>query len=240
MKNSWLKNAPICKKGLFDNEEIFENTLPAIKKAVDCGYNLLLDLVITKDNQLVVCDIKKSATLLTCGKRIDKVAYKESENLQIMNSDHTVPLLCEVLKIVNEKVGIIFKIASTKQHKQIIKELLKQLAKYKGKTAIVTTNYKTYFWIKKKSKNTVCGVVLKKNSSKYIYNAILFANMNFFKLLRPHFIICDISNLPNRYIDDFLMSNPYSVIISRTVTDKESFVSAQNYSDNYVFENYQP
>ncbi len=48
MKYSWLKNSPICYKGLFDNNEIVENSIPAITKAVDGGYNLFLNLSMTK------------------------------------------------------------------------------------------------------------------------------------------------------------------------------------------------
>lgn len=240
MKYSWLKSAPISCKGLFDNTQIFENTLPAITQAVDCGYNLLLDLSLTKDNQLVVCDSKKSNSLLTNGKKIESLSSDDQESLTILATDQKVPTISEVLNIVGGKVGIIFKIASNQQYKKVITTLLKELAGYKGKTAIVATSFQIYFWIKKKSKNTVCGIILKKNSTKFIYNAILFANIYFFKLLRPHFVVCDVANLPNRYIDDFLASNPYSFIISRTVTDKESYVTALYYSDNYIFENYIP
>lgn len=238
MKYSWLKSTPICNKGLFDNKQIFENTLPAISKAVDCGYNLFLDLALTKDNKLVVCDSKKSISLLTNGKKLESISSEEIDCLTILNTDQKVPLLSEVLECINGKVGIIFKIASNTQYKRIITTLLKELASYKGKTAIVATNFKIYFWIKKKSKNSICGIILKKNSTRFIYNAILFANVYFFKLLRPHFVICDVANLPNGYIDDFLASNPYSFIISRTVTDKDSYTTAIYYSDNYIFENY--
>lgn len=238
MVHSWIKSAPICSKGLFDNNSIIENTLPAIQKAVDCGYNLIINLSLTKDNRLVVCDSKKSYILLSCHKRIETISSDDKENLQLLGTTNCVPLLNDVLNLVNGKVGIIFKISASNKYKKIITELVKQLAFYKGKTAVVASSYQMYFFAKKISKNLLCGIILHKKSSKLIYNAILFANINFFKLLKPSFIICDIANLPNKYLDDYLLYNPYSFIIGRTVYDKSSYLTALNYADGFVFENY--
>ncbi len=240
MKHSWLKNAPICNKGLFDNQTIVENTLPAIEKAIDCGYNLILNISLTKDNRLVVCDSKKSAMLLSSHKKIEALNYDEKENLTLLNTTSVVPLLSDVLASVAGKVGLIFKITNNNKYKKVITELVKQIAFYKGKVAIIASSYPMYFFVKKLNKSLICGVILRKNTSKFIYNAILFANVNFFKLIKPHFIICDITNLPNKYLDDYLLSKPYSFIISRTVYDKQSYITALDYSDNFVFENYIP
>jgi len=240
MKNSWIKNSPICNKGLFDNNETAENSLPAITKAVDCGYNLFLNISMTKDGQLVVCDSKKSAMLLSSHKKIEHISSDDYENLKLLNTEDNVPLLNDVLKLVDGKVGIIFRIPAGKIYKKIITELSKQLAFYKGKTAIVASDYSMYYYIKKTKKDYPCGVILKKSSSKLIYNVILFANVNKFKLIKPDFIICDINNLPNKYLDDFLFHNPYAYIISRTIIDKQSYLTALDYSDNFIFENYIP
>lgn len=240
MKNSWIKDTPICGKGLFNNKTIIENTLPAIKKATDCGYNLFLNLSLTKDNRLVVCDSKKSSMLLSSGKKIEAVAYDNKEDLLLLNSEECVPLLSDVLELVSGRVGIIFKIDNNNKYKKIVTMLTKQLAMYKGKTAIVATSYPIYFFAKKVNKQLACGIVLKKSSSKFIYNIVLFANINWFKLIKPDFIICDTANLPNKYLDDYLLANPYSYIISKTITDKQSFLTATKFSDNYIFENYIP
>lgn len=240
MRNSWLKNTPFCSKGLFNNTDIVENSIPAIAKAVDCGYNLFLNLTLTKDKQLVVCDNKKISILLNCHKKIENITSDDKENLKLLNTDSTVPLLSEVLHCVAGKVDIIFRIANSKQYKKIITELIKQLAYYKGKTAIVAANYPVYFFVRKLKKDYPCGLILKKDSSRIVYNAILLANTTFFKLIKPDFIICDINNLPNKYLDNYLLSNPYSYIISRTVLDKQNYKTALDYSDNYVFENYIP
>lgn len=240
MKYSWIKNSPICYKGLFDNNEIVENSIPAITKAVDGGYNLFLNLSLTKDQQLVVCESKKSPMILSSHKKIETISSDDNENLKLLTTQDRVPLLNEVLKIVNGKVGIIFRIPTNKQYKKIITELSKQLAYYKGKTAIVAANYSEYFYVKKTKRDYPCGVILKKMSSKFIYNVILFLNTNKFKIIKPDFIICDIYNLPNKYIDEFLYSNPYSYIISRTIIDRQSYKTALDYSDNYIFENYIP
>lgn len=240
MKHSWVKSAPICSKGLFDNNTIIENTLPAIEKAVNCGYNLIINLSLTKDDRLVVCDSKKSPMLLTCHKKIESISSDDKQNLLLLSTQTGVPLLNDVLNLVNGRVGLIFKISNSNKYKKIITELVKQLAFYKGQTAVVAASYQMYFFAKKISKNLICGIILHKKSSKFIYNTILFANINFFKLLKPSFIICDIANLPNKYLDDYLTHNPYSFIISRTIYDKSSYVHALNYSDNYVFENYIP
>lgn len=240
MKYSWLKNYPICNKGLFDNNQIVENSIPAITKAVEDGYNLCLNISLTKDQQLVVIDNKKSVMLLNSHKRIETLSYDDTENLKLLNTENKVPLLNDVLKLTNGKVGIIFRIPSNNNYKKIITELSKQLAFYKGNTAIVATSYAMYYYIKKTKKDYPCGVILKKISSKFVYNAILFANTNKFKLIKPDFIICDINNLPNKYLDDFLYSNPYSYIISRTIIDKQSYKTALDFSDNFIFENYIP
>ena len=226
MKNSWIKNSPICYKGIYDNITIVENTMPAINTAVELGYNLYLNLSLTKDNQLIVFDNKKSSILLASCKKVDSVVVDEEDSLKLINTEATAPLLTELLRIIDGKVGIVFKIDNNKNYKRIVTLLIKQLALYKGDTAIVAPTYKIYFFIKRLNKDITCGLNLRKNSSKYLYNALLFANTKFIKLARPDFIICDISDLNNRHLDDYLQSNPYSYIISHTVTDKESYLES--------------
>lgn len=238
MKYSWLKNAPICNKGLFDNNQIIENTLPAIKKAVDCGYNLIVNIAMTKDKQLVVCDSRKASILLSYRKKISTLTYDKLEQIKLMSTDNKVPLLLDVLKAVDAKVGIIFRLQDTKSFKPILIELAKLLAFYKGNTAVVADNYKMYFYVKKIKKDYPCGVIFKKSSSKFISNAVLLANATIFKLIKPCFIICNVNNLPNKYLDSYLAYYPYSYIISRTILDKQSYQQALEFSDNYIFENY--
>ena len=88
-----ILNAPICNKGLFDNQTIVENTLPAIEKAIDCGYNLILNISLTKDNRLVVCDSKKSTMLLSSHKKIETLNYDDKENFNLSRMMKLSPMV---------------------------------------------------------------------------------------------------------------------------------------------------
>lgn len=55
MKNDWLYDVFVAHRGLHNEKNgIVENTLPAFAAAVEAGYNIELDVQLTRDGKLVV------------------------------------------------------------------------------------------------------------------------------------------------------------------------------------------
>lgn len=236
MKLSWLKNKRIANKGLYNNIDVFENTLPAINCAIDGGYNLLLNLSITKDKQIVVCDSKKSNTLLECGKKIEYVCTTDENSLKLKDCSEIFLTLEQVLQIVDKKTGILFTIDNISKAKQIANISCKTLKNYKGNFAIIAKTYSLYNYIKKINKSIPCGVISGNNHSKLTYNFIFFASSNWLKLLKPDFIVCDINSLPNKYLDNYLKFYPYTYIIAFNLKTDSHFRKSIKYADNFIFD----
>ena len=53
MDYQWLFERPIAHRGLHD-AELPENSIPAFQKAIDCGFNIEIDVHLTLDGHLVV------------------------------------------------------------------------------------------------------------------------------------------------------------------------------------------
>ena len=55
MKNmDFLKDINIAHRGIYDNERIFENTLPAFKRAIKYGYTIQLDVRLLDCGTIIV------------------------------------------------------------------------------------------------------------------------------------------------------------------------------------------
>lgn len=105
----------IAHRGLFDEKlSIPENSIPAFKRAVEHGFGIELDVRLTKDRELVVFH---DATLLRmCGvnKKVEDLTYEELKEYRLDHTNHSIPILKEVLEVIDERVPVVIEIKAEK------------------------------------------------------------------------------------------------------------------------------
>ena len=110
-----LNNKLFLNKGIYDNKEIFENTLDSIKKTINEKLGLYLTVRETKDNILVVYEDGNLSRLHNVKDRIDEMTYDELSYL----SFYHIPTLKEALKLINGKCDIILNLKIKPNNKEI-------------------------------------------------------------------------------------------------------------------------
>ena len=124
------ENKIIAHRGVFDNEKVIENTIPSFKKAVQYHYPIELDVQLTTDNQIVVFHDDDLKRLAKKNGIIQEMKYSELKKIKLGKTTSHIPLLSEVLPIINEKVLLDIEIKPTKRRKDTLFYLMKELENY--------------------------------------------------------------------------------------------------------------
>ena len=157
-KIDFLKENLISNKGLYDNVNIFENTLESFSKAIDNNLIIYLKVRLTKDKVPVIYSDSNLARLMNLKDRVDSTKYEE---LFYLNKYH-IPTLKEVLKLIDGKTPIIINPTSSSDKYYLQKEVVKLLDNYKGKFAILSSNPLIIRWFNKNKPEYLTGEIITK------------------------------------------------------------------------------
>ena len=137
----FLKERIISHRGIYDNKKVFENSLEAIKKAKEKNYIVEIDIHLTKDDQIVVFHDYNTKRITKKDMIIENTNYKDLNNQNIYH----IPLLKEVLDLVNEEVPLLIEIKQESKVGKLEHKLMDILNNYKGKYAIQSFNPLTIY-----------------------------------------------------------------------------------------------
>lgn len=137
-------------RGFYDNEsEAPENTREAFCLAVEAGYGIELDVQLTRDKQLVVIhdwDLKRVSGI---DKKVCDLTYEELKQVTVFGSRQKIPLLTEVLQLVDGKVPLIVEIKVRLHYKETCKKVWDILKNYKGVFCVECFNPFAIHWFRK-------------------------------------------------------------------------------------------
>ncbi|GHF29854.1 phosphodiesterase [Kordiimonas sediminis] len=231
----WLGNLDIAHRGLFDRTEgREENTLSAITYAADKGYAVEFDVVLTRDETVIVFH---DATLdrLTDGKgRVDTVDFADLAHTPTKLNGEPIPCLADVLSAVAGRVPIYLEIKSARKYDptRLCREVYRLLADYKGDVCIMSFDPRAVRWFRKNAPEIVRGLViedktLQKTSSRLMLRYAIRRNT-------PDFLSVDISSLPHPYYTRWRKTG--KKLITWTVRTKEQEVLGRQHTDALTFE----
>ena len=94
-------------RGFHDKPRIPENSIPAFRRAVQCGFGAELDVHLMKDGHLAV--IHDASLLRTAGVdvQIEDLTAEDLKNYRLEGTEHHIPLLEEVLPIFAGKAPLV-------------------------------------------------------------------------------------------------------------------------------------
>ena len=226
MKNINFLKSLIAHRGIHDNTRIPENSIPAFKSAIDKGLVIELDVHLTKDNKVVVFHDGTLKRMCGVDKRIENLTYNELLKYNLSGTKYKIPLLKDVLKLVNGKVGLLIETKNFKFNTSLERELISLLEGYQGKVAIQSFNIKSLWYIKRHSKYPI-GILssdfktMKMNSLEKSILKTLICDI----FLKSDFISYDIRALPNIYV---LSKRKKKTVIAWTIKDKARYLKAKD------------
>ena len=173
-----INNKIFLNKGLYDNKEIFENTLESIKDTLKLKFGIYLTVRETKDHELIIYEDSNLSRLQNIKDKISDMTYEDLDYI----SFYHIPKLSEVLKLVNGKVDIIFDLKIKRKNKKIYE----MLENYQG-NFLVISGPSIINEINKNHESIKVGEIITKKHK--------FSLLNFF--IKPDFKSYDIDYFDN-------------------------------------------
>lgn len=184
-----------------------------------------------KDGNIVVFHDNNLKRLCGINKRISNCTYVELLKCKLLNTSDKIPLLENVLKLVNGRVPILIEVKYYKKYGILEEKLMKILDKYNGKYAIQSFYFKTILWFKKNRNDVVLGL-LSMGFKSSLLNSICKTYI-FNLLLNPDFISYNINGISNYIIG---LKNK-KLLLGFTVKNKKDYSYSKKYFDNLICEN---
>lgn len=151
-------------RGLHSGDDQYpENSLVAFRLAKEAGYGVELDVQITADNQVVVFHDDNLLRMCGVDKRVDQLTYAELKELQLLNSQHYIPLLTEVLDTLDGATVLCeFKTRPNFFDTTLCEIAYPILENYKGRYCVESFNPFMMRWFMKNAPQVIRGVLSKR------------------------------------------------------------------------------
>ena len=226
-------------RGLFDNQSNApENSLNAIRRAVEAGYGIEFDVQLTKDDIPVVFHDASLKRVCGVDGKVWEYTYEELQKIKLADSDQTIPTFEEVLKVVNGKAPLIIEYKMDRVDTKVCELGDKILSNYKGVYCIESFHPFAVQWYRKNRPNVVRGQLSEnyaRSGRKDLYLRVMTYLLTNF-LTRPDFIAyChkDADNLSRRFCK--IMG---ALSVTWTIKSQEQYEKAKNHFDLFIFDSF--
>lgn len=233
---SFLTEKMFAHRGLW-NKEYPENSLAAFKNAIENGYGIELDVNTIEDGTPVIFHDSKMSRMTGKDKYIQNLSKEEFEEIKLVNSDEKIPTLEEVLKLVKGKVPLLIEIKNQDKVGPLEKQVLDLLKNYKGEYAIQSFNPYTLHWFYEHAPKIWRGQLASyfKGEKLSLFKKFILRRLGMKKITAQNFVSYDISNLPNTFTKKLNVP-----LLSWTIKNQDNYFKALKFSDNIIFEGFEP
>lgn len=230
-------------RGLWNmDKNIPENSLPAFQEAVRQGYAIELDVRLTADGRLAVFHDDTLQRMCGLNRPVESMTSDELSHLRLLHTQHHIPLLSEVLELVNGRVPLLIEMKLPTRDMALCPALDRLLHTYQGLYLIESFNSLGLRWYRKRRPSVLRGQLscrsapapgldgfLKKLLAALIVNCTG----------RPHFIACNYLQADGLGL--FLNRHLYGApIFAWTVRSPEDFRECREKYCSVIFEGFLP
>lgn len=227
-----LLHRPFAHRGI--HNEYPENSMPSFQRAIDLNLAIELDIHLTKDDKLVVFHDDNLRRMTGVNEYIKFLTYDQIKEYKLNNTEYIIPLLSDVLNLVNGKTPILIEIKTNNNMKKLVPKLKEVLEDYRGSVFIQSFNPFALRRCYKAMPNILRGQL----SSFFVrdhlkfYKKIPIKKLFFKNFSHIDFVSYNLENLPNKYVNK--MDIP---VLAWTVKTKEDYVKAKQNSNNIIVDN---
>jgi len=239
---SWLTDSLIAHRGLH-SETVPENTMAAFEAAVAGGYIIECDAQLTKDNQVVLLHDNDLNRMFGLDKKINEVTYAELQEYTIIGSDQKVPLLSEVLAMVDDQVPILVEVKNDLAVGSLEGAMYKVLKDYDGRFAVTAFNPYSLEWFKNNAPDMIRGQVsghfkqtpeeIARGDKPLVwYKKFMLTNLLMNFTSKPNFIIYEVKDTSIFRIMSIKMMNV--PLVGYTINDQAQYDRYKKDYDNLM------
>ena len=226
-------------RGLFDNKSNApENSLNAIRKAVEAGYGIEFDVQLSKDNVPVVFHDASLKRVCGIDGKVWEYTLEELQKIKLADSDQTIPTFEEVLKLVNGKVPVIIEYKMDRVDTKVCELGNKVLENYQGTYCIESFHPFAVQWYRKNRPDVVRGQLSEnyaRGGKKAFYLRVMTYLLTNF-LTRPDFIAYrhkDADNISRR-----ICRKLGALSVTWTVKNQKAYEKAKPHFDLFIFDSF--
>lgn len=229
-------------RGLFDNDTIPENSIPAFQKAIESGYGIEFDVQLTKDRIPVIFHDDTLKRVCGVGGSAKDYTYAELMQLRLFHTSESIPTLEDVLALVNGQVPLIIELKFPENPLAVCIFTDRVLSRYQGPYCIESFHPLILRWYKLNHPNIIRGQLssnfnTEKKSESVAEGLVHHLLINF--LGRPDFIAYNheykynASRLFCRYLYRCLS-------VSWTIHSQKELNACKDDFDLFIFEGFVP
>lgn len=226
-------------RGLFDNKSNApENSLNAIRKAVEAGYGIEFDVQLSKDDVPVVFHDASLKRVCGIDGNVWEYTLEELKNIKLADSDQTIPTFEEVLEVVEGKVPLIIEYKMDRVDTKVCELGNEVLKKYKGPYCIESFHPFAVYWYRKNRPDVVRGQLSENYAREGKHNLALKAMTwlltNF--MTRPDFIAyChkDVNNFSRR-----MCRRLGALSVTWTIKSRKQYEKVKSDFDLFIFDSF--
>ncbi len=202
-------------RGLFNNNsEAPENSLSALKLAVEAGYGIEMDVQLTKDEIPVIFHDESLMRMCNVDGKVHEYTLAELKKFRLASSNETIPTLYEALTTIDGKVPLILEYKLDVVQTRVCELANQILNNYKGIYCIESFHPYALMWYRKNRPDIIRGQLSMnfakdENNRKKTYLWVMTNLLTNF-LTRPDFIAY-------KYSD--------AAVLSRRICDKMGAMS---------------
>lgn len=239
-----FENVYIAHRGFFNNVDIPENSLSAFKKAVENNYGIELDVQMTKDDKLVVFHDESLKRICGIDKKLTDCNLDELLNYNLLNTNKKIPLLKDVLDVLNKDTPLIVEIKPEGECIKTCEKAIELLKTYDRNYTMESFNPLVVGYLRKYHKEIIRGQLAynmlkdkeeKSNVLRKFNCTYLLENF----LTRPDYIAYDINNMNN--LSFRIISKLYKgECVAWTIKNKEQLKESRKYYQQFIFDSFTP
>ena len=182
-----------------EDKSVPENSMSAFREASQAGYGIELDVQLSADGEVVVFHDDTLDRVCGVECRVDELECAELKKLELCGSEERIPLLGEVLELVDGSVPLIVELKNGKRNKELCEKTYALLSNYRGEYCVESFNPLILGWFRKNAKEVLRGQLattfadyegIKKGTALLLSRCLLNV------ISRPHFIAYRIGPRP--------------------------------------------
>lgn len=234
----------IAHRGLFNNKDVPENSIPAFRKAVENNYGIELDVQLTSDDQLVVFHDQSLKRITGIDKDLIECDFNELQTYRLLDTEEKIPLFFDVLKLLNKDTPLVVEIKPEGRYIETVKRAVEMLKSYDGLYNMESFNPLVVRYLRKNNPEIVRGQLaydsLKdpgNRTNPLIKFVTTYLLMNF--LARPDYVAYDCNSTDN--LSFRLCSKLFKgECVAWTIKSQKQLEEKRRYYQCFIFDSFIP
>ncbi len=230
----WIVAEPVAHRGLHDKSRgILENTLSAVRVAVEEGYAIEVDLHPSRDGVPMVFHDLELKRLTGAPGTVRELTASELGRLRIGGADDFVPTLRQLLDLVDGRSGLVLELKGLAGRDDgFVGAVANSLSGYGGPVAVMSFNHWLLEEARRIAPRVSLGLTAEGDDKCYATHRDIAARVD------VDFVSYKVDHLPCRFVSEFRQTGRPA--ISWTVrTPAQRAVSARH-ADQITFEGFNP